>query len=129
MLQMHGVNGRAVLGRMVSNRLGQIGHFHRFLQLQPVVAARIDDGDHTHNAAVPFYPADRERGNGDTPAGDLVDVPADILEPGDAVAEQEAMARLPFGEDLPDRFSGLALKLRTDIGQKWPTWAVWADSG
>src|SRR5260370_9309283 len=96
----------------------------RLLQLQPVVAVWIDNCDHPHNAAITFDPADRECSDGHTFACHFVNVPADILEPGNAVAEQESMARVPFREDLFDRLPGPTFEPSTDIGQKPAAWAM-----
>src|SRR5574341_959962 len=66
--------------------------------LDAVLAGRVDDCHQADDGAVAVLPADWEGGEGAAPAGDLVEVAADVLEADDAVAEELAVAGLPLGE-------------------------------
>ena len=70
---------------------------------------RIGDRHQADDAAVAAIPVPREEREGEALAGDLVDVAADILDAENAVLEQDAVHRLPFGESSfqsrpPDHF-------------------------
>src|SRR6516165_4360850 len=66
--------------------------------LDAIGTLRVDDGDEPDNAAVAAFPVPREQREGAAPAGDLVDVAADILDAENAVLEQNAVDRLPVRE-------------------------------
>src|SRR5262249_60105681 len=68
--------------------------------LDAVFTLGIDDGCQPYNAAVAPLPVPREEREGAAPAGDLVDVAADVLDAQDAVGEQLSVHRLPFGKIL-----------------------------
>src|SRR4030095_16579659 len=58
------------------------------------------DRDQSNNAAVATLPIPGKQRKGAASAGHLVDVAAHILHAENAVLEQNAMARLPFGKIL-----------------------------
>src|SRR5262249_32361032 len=68
--------------------------------LDPITTLRIDDRHKADDAAVAALPVPREQRKRAAPAGDLVDVAADILDAEDAVLEQDAVHRLPIREIL-----------------------------
>src|SRR4029079_7603036 len=64
----------------------------------PVAALGVDDSDKPDDAAVAAIPVPREERERAAPAGDLVEVAADVLDAENAVLEQDAVHRLPFGK-------------------------------
>src|SRR6185503_15542623 len=69
-----------------------------FAAFDAILALRVDHGDQADDAAVAAIPVPREECEGAAPAGDLVEVAADILDAEDAVLEQDAVHRLPLRE-------------------------------
>src|SRR5229473_3564889 len=68
--------------------------------LDAVGALGVGDGDEADDAAVAAVPVPREEREGAAPPGHLVEVAAHVLDPQDAVLEQDAVDRLPFREVL-----------------------------
>src|SRR4029077_1845521 len=104
-----------------------------FLPLfDPVSAFRVDDGDQPDDTAVAAIPIPGKERKGAAAAGDLVEVAADILNPEDAVLEEDPVHRLPFGKILLPIASARpflvfrrqmrmqrSVTLRPDRGRKW----------
>src|SRR5262245_19445193 len=67
----------------------------------------IEHRDDAQRAALAVGPAPREGKEGAALAGDLVDVAADVLDPGDAVGHHDLVRRLPVGEIVDDVAPGL----------------------
>src|SRR5580700_5444132 len=66
--------------------------------LDPVTPFRIDDRNEPDDTAITALPVPWEQRESAAPAGDLVDVAADVLDPQYAVLEQDAVDRLPVWE-------------------------------
>src|SRR5260370_9357275 len=60
----------------------------------------MDDGNQPNDAAVAPLPVPREQREGAAPAGDFVDIAADILDAKNAVLEQDPVYRLPIRKIL-----------------------------
>src|SRR5260370_19060407 len=60
----------------------------------------MDDGNQPNDAAVAPLPVPREQREGAAPAGDFVDIAADILDAKNAVIEQDLVYRLPIRKTL-----------------------------
>src|ERR1700720_1398368 len=98
----------------------------------PVGAFRIADRHQPDDAAVAAIPIPGEERKGAAAASDLVEVATDILNPEDAVLEEDPVYRLPFGEillpiALPPPFLVFrrqkrmqrSVSLRAERGRKW----------
>src|ERR1051326_1624016 len=83
--------------------------------LEPKRLLRIDHGDDAQRAAFAFGPAPRKGEEGAAPAGDLVDLAADILDPRNAVAHHDLVRRLPVRKVLDDVAAGLGLVLDVEM--------------
>src|SRR5580692_13160182 len=70
--------------------------FEPLAALDAVLALGIDDGNQANDAAAATIQVPRKKRESAAPAGDLVEIAADILDAEDAVVEQDTVHRLPF---------------------------------
>src|ERR1051326_4340999 len=87
---------------------------------EPKRLLRIDHRDDAQRAAFAFGPAPRKGEEGAAPAGDLVDLAADILDPRNAVAHHDLVRRLPVRKVLDDVAPGLGLVLEVEMRLRRP---------
>src|SRR6202011_2263648 len=64
--------------------------------LDPIGALGIGDRHQADDAAVAALPVPGKQREGDAPAGDLVEIAAHVLDPQNAVLEQDAVDRFPL---------------------------------
>src|SRR5262249_60212559 len=92
----------AVVGCFIGFRLGKSFdlHLEPLSSFDPVGALGVGNGDQADDAAVAALPIPGEERESAAPARYLVDVAAHVLDAENAVAEKNAVDRLPFGEIL-----------------------------
>src|SRR6185437_831834 len=73
---------------------------HAFAGFEPVSAYRIEEGDEADDAGIALAPQPGIGVEGRAPAGDLVEIAADILDGRDLRFQQRLMRGVPFREIL-----------------------------
>src|SRR4029078_9623444 len=89
---------------------------------------RIEHRHHPQRAALAVRPAPGEREEGAALAGDLVDIPADVFDAGDAVGHHDLVRRLPVRKVVNDVTTGFGEILVVEMRLRRPR-PVWAEEG
>src|SRR5262249_22318285 len=84
-------------------------------RFQSITPRRVEDRDQADHAGIAFVPFPREALERAALAGDRLKVGADVLDRGNAGAEQDLVRRIPLGKVLDRLAAGRLLVLRQQV--------------